>query len=162
MIIGCLFSGIDADARADIGRVLRAIPIPAQLYRSKQPATVSLTACPCRSRVAQAMRDGDIRLLRPKHEMPRISVACMLSLWGATVDLIANRQYPDIRPTCYDARRRASRCVAVRISMMPVTRTKKPLSDVRRSIRECVECRRHAPMERPSGNLLWMRKARTG
>jgi len=34
-------------------------------------------------------------LVETEGEMPRIGVECMLSMWGATVDLIASRQYPD-------------------------------------------------------------------
>ena len=34
-------------------------------------------------------------LVETDGEMPRMCVECMLSMWGATVDLIASRQYPD-------------------------------------------------------------------
>ena len=88
--LGCLFSEIDADARQTLDEYFAR-------FQSLHNYIEASNLQQCLNEVSEPRGSGYERwrysLVETEGEMPRISVVCMLSLWGATVDLIANRQH---------------------------------------------------------------------
>ena len=90
--LGCLFSDIDDSAKQVLDEYYERFQ---SLHNYIEPSNLQQFLSEISGRSGSGYERWRYSLVETDGEMPRICVECMLSMWGATVDLIASRHYPD-------------------------------------------------------------------